>query len=707
MTTETPQQAARRLFAAAIRDGFLPTGLHAYQDADGTPAFWKVRLKHPTWGKLSPEERDRLAAKHKPSGDKIIRPMKWNGTEYVIGEPPAPKAGKPLYHLPELLAAEPTAPVFIVEGESCTDALAALGIIATTSGSASSADAADWLPLQGRHCVLWPDADEPGARYAEAVAGHLHALGCRVERVDVAGLNLPEGGDVVDWLAQHPNASAADVLALPRAAMQSREYRAAPEPLRRPVPPPEPYPLQELGPTLAPAAEALRRVIQAPDAVCGASVLAAASLASQALANVRIDGRTLPLSLWLLTVAESGERKSAVDSEAMRAAHEREKEMVKDFADAIREHENQLREWESRRRIAENDAKKTKGHGLADALAEIGPAPPAPLLPRLLVADFTAEGLAKLLAAGWPSVGAFTDEAALVFGGHGMTKETVTRTAGTLCKLWDSGTLDRVRGGDGAVKIYGRRLALHLMAQPVIAERALSDDVLSGQGFLARCLLAWPESTAGTRPYRAESLRDDAAMGRFAYRLGELHREPLPLVEGERQELAPPSLRLSHEAKAIWVQLHDTIETGMAAGGPFATAKPWASKTPEQALRIAGVLHLVEGGGHEIEASTIERASELALWHLNEAVRLAGTAELSPQVRNAEALLNWCHETRRTLLHSREALRRGPARIRERQALLDAMGELERAGWAERIEGGAEIDGAHRRAVWRIVAGEC
>lgn len=495
-----------------------------------------------------------------------------------------------------------------------------------------------------------------------------------------------------------------DLDTLPMVESQNRRIRSAPEPLRRPVPPPEPYPVAELGPILQPAAESLRRVIQAPDAVCGASVLAAASLATQALANVEIDGREIPLSLWLLTVAESGERKSAIDAEAMRAARDYEKELAKAYELEQRAHAAELAEWEARCADAKKAAGKSKGVGLADALRAIGPAPPPPLIPRLIVGDFTAEGLAKLLAGGWPSVGAFTDEAALVFGGHGMTKETVTRTAGTLCKLWDNGTLDRVRALDGATKLYGRRLALHLMAQPVIAERALSDDVLAGQGFLARCLLAWPESTAGTRSYRAESLRDDPALARMACRLGELHRQPLPLAEGERQELRPRALRLSPDAKVVWVSLHDAVEAGMGPGGQFATAKPWASKTPEQALRIAGVLALLESDAVQtITADTMARAAELALWHLHEAVRLAGTAELSPEVRDAEALLNWCHETGRALLYSSEALRLGPARIRDRGAFTRAMGELERAGWAEPVEGGMELDGHHRRNVWRIV----
>src|SRR5699024_5534218 len=115
------------------------------------------------------------------------------------------------------------------------------------------------------------------------------------------------------------------------------------------------------------------------------------------------------------------------------------------------------------------DARKQGGSGLAAALGKIGEAPPAPLLPFITVGDFTAEGLFKALRDGMPSMGAFTDEAALVFGGHGMTKETVTRTAGSLSKSWNNGTHDGIGSGEGAAKQYGRRLALHLMAQPIIA----------------------------------------------------------------------------------------------------------------------------------------------------------------------------------------------------------------------------------------------
>ena len=94
--SETPQQAARRLAATAIREGYKPEALHAYTDTKGNVLHWRIRAKHPN------------------TGDKWIRPMKLNGEGYTLGEPEYPE-GKPLYRLHDL-ASRPTDPVIVVEG---------------------------------------------------------------------------------------------------------------------------------------------------------------------------------------------------------------------------------------------------------------------------------------------------------------------------------------------------------------------------------------------------------------------------------------------------------------------------------------------------------------------------------------------------------------------------------------------------------------
>ena len=106
-----------------------------------------------------------------------------------------------------------------------------------------------------------------------------------------------------------------------RADNAEREKDGAPEPprpLMRELPPADPFPVDALGAVLAPVARAIHDRIQAPIAICAQSVLATATLAVQGHANVELPtGHAKPLSSYFVTVAASGERKSAVDHEAL------------------------------------------------------------------------------------------------------------------------------------------------------------------------------------------------------------------------------------------------------------------------------------------------------------------------------------------------------------------------------------------------------
>lgn len=193
--TETYKEAAKRLAGPILDRGFKPRGLHIYTDANGEPLYWRIRAKHPG------------------TGEKWIRPMKLNGQGFDLGEPHFPN-GKPLYAL-DRIASNPDAFVWIFEGEQKADEANKLGLVATTSGGATSANGTDWQPLAGRRCGIWPDNDDPGKAYAGEVASILLGMKCAVSCIDVDKLGLGEGEDVVDWLAAHPGATRGDIEALP------------------------------------------------------------------------------------------------------------------------------------------------------------------------------------------------------------------------------------------------------------------------------------------------------------------------------------------------------------------------------------------------------------------------------------------------------------------------------------------------------------
>ena len=192
LASETLQQAARRFSKPAIDQGFKPEALHSYKDKNGMDIYHRIRLKH-------------------PNGDKWIRPMYMDANgRYQLGEPPEFKdLPKTLYGLP-LISQYNEAIVYVPEGEWPVDRLnqfffdnnVSKKYIAITSGSATSATGADWKPLAGRTCVLWADNDEPGQKYITQVSEILISLGCSVQHINVATLQLIQGGDCVDWLGQ-------------------------------------------------------------------------------------------------------------------------------------------------------------------------------------------------------------------------------------------------------------------------------------------------------------------------------------------------------------------------------------------------------------------------------------------------------------------------------------------------------------------------
>src|SRR6188768_640711 len=91
-----------------------------------------------------------------------------------------------------------------------------------------------------------------------------------------------------------------------------------PRPLRRLMPRPEPFPVGVLGDYLAPAANAIHQVIQAPLSICAQAVLSAATLAVQPHIDVVMPyGQRRPVSEYFISIADSGERKTAADDEAL------------------------------------------------------------------------------------------------------------------------------------------------------------------------------------------------------------------------------------------------------------------------------------------------------------------------------------------------------------------------------------------------------
>ena len=104
-----------------------------------------------------------------------------------------------LYRLVEVLAAVLAGiRVYVVEGEKDADALARIGVTATTNPGG----AGKWLPghseaLRGAHVVILPDADEPGRKHGETVAKALHGVAASVRVLALGRSGVKDAADFI------------------------------------------------------------------------------------------------------------------------------------------------------------------------------------------------------------------------------------------------------------------------------------------------------------------------------------------------------------------------------------------------------------------------------------------------------------------------------------------------------------------------------
>jgi hypothetical protein len=280
-----------------------------------------------------------------------------------------------------------------------------------------------------------------------------------------------------------------------------------------------------------------------------------------------------------------------------------------------------------------------------------------------------------------------------------MSEDSLMAFLSLLNRLWDGGSFEPTRKTAKTSAVVGRRNTVNLMMQCAVLEKLADsqDGISRSLGSLARFLFLQPPSTQGTRTYReppAKTPKQDA----FYQRIRELMDKDLPL--NGRGELEPPTLNLSPEAKAKWVDFFNAVESELALSGEYAGVRDFASKAGEQAARIAGVLHVFGDGASkeiakEVPEAVMDRAVCLASWHLDEARRVFSSVVLPPEIREAKLLLDWLLTRSQSLqvsqvsqVSQRDILRYGPNRVRNKEQRDRALVILEEHAYLRQFQAG-------------------
>ncbi len=164
-------------------------------------------------------------------------------------------------------------------------------------------------------------------------------------------------------------------------------------------------------------------------------------------------------------------------------------------------------------------------------------------------------------------------------------------------------------------------------------------------------------------------------------------------------------LPLSDGARQLLSVYSDEVELAQRPNQPYRNITGFASKSAEQAARLAGVLTLWSDlKATAVTAETMQNGITLARYYLAEANRLISGAMVDAEIDRAEKLRVWLQETwKEPEITNRDVVQSGPNSARDSRAAKKALQMLADHGWLVALPKGTVIRGSARSQAWRVV----
>lgn len=405
-----------------------------------------------------------------------------------------------------------------------------------------------------------------------------------------------------------------------------------PLPLMPDISKPHPYPVDELPAIIRDATYAIAEKVKAPIALAGQCVIGAAIYLALTRADAKdAIGESMPVSTAMLSLADSGDRKSTCHKLAFLPIGNQQQDLAREQARQLKEYNEGM--------------KGLKGKELKE-YQDSNSMPPDT---TTIYSDVTFERIAGDLIAGKPVVFWDTDEGGQMLGGASLKADTRVATIGGMTKLLDNGSVSRMRSrGNAEVSgsAFNRRFTIHLMAQEIAVQEALRDPLLRGQGFLPRFLLTAPESLKGTRTltweeYQKQQQRgnEDHRLKRYWARASEI-METKEYIDPDTSEVAPPMYELTREADRLWWEFFNATEKESDRFGELGQISAFASRVGDQARKIATALAVFEKLGH-VDADCMRSAIALVKHSISEWLRHTAGATVDKELQDAATVMDW------------------------------------------------------------------
>lgn len=382
------------------------------------------------------------------------------------------------------------------------------------------------------------------------------------------------------------------------------------------------------------------------------SALGAMAHACQGLIVVeQPTGNRVNTNLMLLTIAESGERKTSVEktffSEIRRLQAQKIEESMQECEDKEREHQLWTIELGVLKSLLQKEIKSAANDGLETSqkvidLKEKIKVKMAEEIElhsrcRFIFDDTTPQALVKMMHEHFCHACLLSSEANGIFNGRAFEELHL------LNSLWDGIDVTVDRTSRPSFVLRNARLTLVLMIQMQVMDKFLKKrgEQARGLGFLARFLVVKPYQMAGERSVSLK-LGDRPHIKAFNERAVELLQQDLEeLKKATNGNLMEKKvLRFSAKASKRWTEYAQFIESSMREGYVYEFYKDHASKLMDNITRVAGIIthfHDPELYPAQITRSTLDYAYHLCMRYSKHF--LTYVADEPEIITNANALI--------------------------------------------------------------------
>ncbi len=190
------------------------------------------------------------------------------------------------------------------------------------------------------------------------------------------------------------------------------------------------YPVQSFPPVLRNVIQSLHNNSQIPVELIGNVVLAAISLSCQSLIEVIQPHTNMaePCSLYLMTIAESGEGKTTINKQVMKPCYAFASSLIEQYEQHIADYKHQFKLWKIRQQALESNLRQAirKGYTGENEEQAINKhaenEPQRPFRPNFIYEDTTLKALVEGLSE-HPEAGFISDEAITFFRSYLKTPQ--------------------------------------------------------------------------------------------------------------------------------------------------------------------------------------------------------------------------------------------------------------------------------------------